>query len=41
MIGEDRPKYQVEVITKVANERPHYNVPGKGSGDPLESVSDA
>lgn len=41
MIGEDTPKYQVEVIKKVANERPHYNIPGKGSSEPSESISDA
>lgn len=34
MMGEDTPKYQEEVIKKVANERPHYNIPGKGSAEP-------
>ena len=27
----DAPQYQVEVIQKIINERPHYNIPGEGS----------
>jgi len=27
----DSPQYQVEVIQKIINERPHYNIPGEGS----------
>lgn len=35
-LKEDAPKYQIEVVRKVVNERPHYNIireqPGDGKG---------
>ena len=37
MMGENTPKYQDEVIIKVANERPHYNIPGKGSSESTDN----
>jgi crossover junction endodeoxyribonuclease RuvC len=35
MLTENAPKYQVEVIEKVVNDRPHYNIPGKGNSEPI------
>jgi crossover junction endodeoxyribonuclease RuvC len=32
-LPEDAPKYQVEVVKKVLNERPCYNIPGKPARD--------
>lgn len=32
-LPDDAPKYQVEVVKKVTNERPCYNIPGKPSRD--------